>query len=122
MTPTGFHCHPEDHHPDRAVPDVAQAALDRAAAIFRAMGDAPRLRILHMLRAGEMCVTEIVGRLQENFSTVSQRLRVLRSEGLVIRRREGTHLYYALADEHVVDLIRNALDHAMELENGKSDS
>jgi ArsR family transcriptional regulator len=66
--------------------------------------------------AGECCVTELVDTLQEKFSTVSQRLRLLRSEGLVVRRREGTHLYYALADRHVADLIRNALDHAGELE------
>ena len=56
--------------------------------------------------------------LGEKFSTVSQRLRLLRGEGLVHRRREGTHIYYALADRHVVDLIHNALAHAAELEDG----
>jgi DNA-binding transcriptional ArsR family regulator len=69
-----------------------------------------------MLTAGELCVTEIVAAMKEKFSTVSQRLRILRSEGLVIRRRSGTHLYYALADRHVTDLIQNALAHADELE------
>lgn len=71
---------------------------------------------MEVLLAGERCVSEIVEALDEKFSTISQRLRLLRSEGLVARRREGTHLYYALADEHVSDLIRNALDHAEELE------
>jgi ArsR family transcriptional regulator len=64
---------------------------------------------------GECCVTEIVVATGEKFSTVSQRLRLLRTEGLVLRRRAGTHLYYALADRHVVDLIQNALAHASEL-------
>jgi ArsR family transcriptional regulator len=54
----------------------------------------------------------------EKFSTVSQRLRVLRLEGLIVRRRAGTHLYYALADRHVAGLIYNALAHAAELEGG----
>jgi ArsR family transcriptional regulator len=80
------------------------------------MGDGPRLRILDLLRGREMCVTEIVAAVDEKFSTVSQRLRILRSEGLIARRRQGTHLYYALADRHVADLIHNALAHATELD------
>jgi ArsR family transcriptional regulator len=80
------------------------------------MGDAARLRILDLLKRREMCVTEIVAALGEKFTTVSQRLRLLRGEGLVVRRREGNHLYYVLADRHVVDLILNALAHATELD------
>jgi DNA-binding transcriptional ArsR family regulator len=80
------------------------------------MGDAPRLRILQMLGMGELCVTELVAAANEKFSTVSQRLRVLRTEGLVVRRRQGNHLIYALADRHVADLIHNALAHALELD------
>jgi ArsR family transcriptional regulator len=91
-------------------------SLERAARLFRAMGDAPRLRILHLLLRGETCVGEIVTAMNEKFSTISQRLRILRSEGLVNRRREGSHVYYALADNHVKDLVSNALAHASELD------
>jgi DNA-binding transcriptional ArsR family regulator len=80
------------------------------------MGDTPRLRILQLLLRGEWCVSEIVNAVGEKFSTVSQRLRILRTEGLISRRREGTHLIYALADWHVAGLIENALAHAAELE------
>ncbi len=90
--------------------------MERAARIFRALGDAPRLQILQLLTQGEWCVTEIVAAAGEKFSTISQRLRILRGEGLVRRRRKGTHLYYALADRHVAGLIHNALAHAGELE------
>jgi ArsR family transcriptional regulator len=111
------HCDPSEHaRLERKAPRHGVAALERAAGLFRALGDAPRLRILALLAQGEWCVSEIVGALQEKFSTVSQRLRVLRGEGLVVRRREGTHLFYALADRHVADLIDNALAHAHELE------
>ncbi len=96
------------------------AALERAAGLFRAMGDAARLRILHLLLRGEVCVGEIVTAVGEKFSTVSQRLRILRSEGLVARRREASHVYYSLADNHVKDLVANALAHANELENPES--
>lgn len=117
MSDPRVHCHPEDHDGATApLAEVSLPALERAASLFRALGDAPRLRILQILTHGERCVTEIVERLGEKFSTVSQRLRVLRSEGLVVRRRDRTHLFYALADSHVVHLLRNALEHAVELE------
>jgi ArsR family transcriptional regulator, lead/cadmium/zinc/bismuth-responsive transcriptional repressor len=90
--------------------------LERAAQILRAMGDGARLRILDLLKQRERCVTEIVAAVGEKFTTVSQRLKLLRSEGLIVRRRDGNHIYYALADRHVVDLILNALAHATELD------
>jgi ArsR family transcriptional regulator, lead/cadmium/zinc/bismuth-responsive transcriptional repressor len=95
---------------------VDAVSLERTAELFRAMGDAQRLRLLELLKHGERCVTEIVAAVNEKFSTVSQRLRLLRSEGLVARRRQGTHIYYALADRHVAELIQNARAHADELE------
>ena len=97
-------------------PKSSPRDLERASRIFRALGDAPRLRLLELLMDGERCVTELVDILGEKFSTVSQRLRLLRTEGLVLRRRAGTHLFYTLADRHVADLVRNALAHAAELE------
>lgn len=93
---------------------VGTLALARAAAIFRACGDPERLRVLERLSHGELCVTEIAAESGEGLSTVSQRLRLLRGEGLLSRRREGKHIYYALADQHVSDLIHSALEHALE--------
>src|SRR5262249_8666719 len=89
-------------------------ALEKTAQLYRALGDAARLQILRLLIERELCVTEIVAALDEKFSTVSQRLRILRAERLVVRRREGTHIFYALADRHVADLIHNALAHSEE--------
>ena len=60
-------------------------------------------------------MSELVDVLGEKFPTVSQRLRLLRNEGLVVRRRDGNHLHYALADRHVADLVKTALEHAAEL-------
>ena len=84
------------------------------------MGDAPRLRVLDLLKQRELCVTEIVAAVGEKFTTVSQRLKLLRSERLIARRREGSHVYYTLADRHVVDLILNALAHATELDGAST--
>jgi len=112
-------CQHGDHKPHGGrSPEYSARVVERGAVLFRALGDAPRLRILTMLAQRECCVTEIVQTSNEKFSTVSQRLRVLRTEGLIIRRRQGTHIFYALADRHVADLIHNALEHAAELEAG----
>jgi ArsR family transcriptional regulator, lead/cadmium/zinc/bismuth-responsive transcriptional repressor len=107
-------CKTSDHTSAEGL--LPPAALERAAQILRAMGDGSRLRILDLLKKRELCVTEIVAAVGEKFTTVSQRLKLLRSEGLIVRRREGNHIYYALADRHVVDLILNALAHAKELD------
>jgi len=98
-------------HPRRST-EISDDALDRAARLFRAIGDPPRLKLLAVLAHGEACVSELAG--DEQLSTVSQRLRVLRAEDIVSRRREGKHIYYALADQHIATLVENALAHAAE--------
>jgi len=109
---------PACSHPEHAaIVAVDAAAIDRAARLFRALGDTPRLALMQYLAAGECCVGEIVEALGEKFSTVSQRLRLLRTEGLVNRRREGLHVHYSLADGHVATLLENAFAHANSLVN-----
>lgn len=104
--------HPKGNHPRLAWVDPE--SCERAAAIFRALGDTQRLRMLTLLASGERCVTELALQSSEGLSTVSQRLRLLRAERLVKARREGKHIHYSLADQHIVDLIANALAHASE--------
>jgi ArsR family transcriptional regulator len=70
------------------------------------------MRILEFLLDGEHQVSEIAERMDAEMSTTSQRLKILLSEDLVVRRREGREAYYSLADSHVETLIRNVLDHA----------
>lgn len=98
------------------LPDAAggAAAIERAAGMFRALGETSRLRLLVTLAQGEACVSDAAAAAGDEISTVSQRLRVLRAEGLVSRRRQGKRILYGLADRHVADLIFNALEHAME--------
>lgn len=95
-------------------PSVDAAVLDRGAELFAALGDPPRLRILALLAQGPACVSDLAADEGESMSTISQRLKVLRSVSLVRRRRQGKHVVYSLADQHVVDLVFNALAHASE--------
>ncbi len=89
-------------------------ACERAAAIFRALGDPQRLRILVMLEDSERCVSELCQALQDNMPAISQRLRLLKAERIVRARRDGKHIYYALADNHIARLVTNGLLHALE--------
>lgn len=101
-------------HAPAPSPQYSPSALASAADLFRAIGDQERLRLLTILSGGERCVSELAETVGATLSTVSQRLRVLRVEGLLKRRREGRHVYYSLADDHVAGLIANALEHASE--------
>ena len=115
-------CTPGDH-PRTALQDADfdEASLERAAAIFRALGDPGRLRILVLLaRRQQMCVTDLATMLDEQVSTVSQRLRLLRSERLARCRRQGKHMFYGLADDHITQLVENAIAHADEPKNGRT--
>jgi DNA-binding transcriptional ArsR family regulator len=95
-------------------PAASELVIEQAAALFRALGDSARLSLLARLSHGEYCVTELAAASGEGLSTVSQRLRTLRAERLLRRRRAGKHVYYTLADEHVALLIQSALAHASE--------
>ena len=107
-------CEEHPHPPTRNIKVHGEKTLARAAGFFRAAGEVARLRLLSHLLDGEWCVSELAGALGEGMSTISQRLRILRSEGLVERRREGKHVYYMLADSHVASLLESALAHAAE--------
>jgi len=66
-------------------------------AIFRALSDRTRLRILNLLQSGEVCVCHIVAVLGSPQPTVSRHLAYLRKVGLVVARKEGLWMHYRLA-------------------------
>ena len=90
-----------------------EVALARAARMFAAAGDPARLRLLGLLQSGERCVSELSDLSGAKMNTVSQQLKLLRQENLVVSRRDGKHLFYALADDHVRSLVSDALSHAL---------
>ena len=109
---------PACNHDDVAQPPVRSTeVLERAASILRAAGEPGRLRLLELLLPAERCVTELAQLSGDSLPTVSARLRVLRGERLLSRRREGKHQFYALADNHVAELVQGVLEHAGEEED-----
>jgi DNA-binding transcriptional ArsR family regulator len=76
---------------------MSTESLDHAAAAARALAHPARLRIVAMLRSGELCVCQVTAVLGLAPSTVSAHLRELKRAGLVAERRQGRFVHVRLA-------------------------
>ena len=83
--------------------DARDAELRRAAAIGRALADPKRLCVIEELAAGERSVGELSRGASCQIPNMSQHLAVLRAAGLVASRREGSTVFYRLADDRVLE-------------------
>ncbi len=110
-----FQCDHRENH-EQAI----QAALSNMppaeqlmdlSALFKALGDYTRVRLLAALAGGELCVCALTEILSMSQSAVSHQLRFLRTAKLVRARREGKNVFYALDDDHVVALLGQGLEH-----------
>jgi len=70
----------------------------KLAALFQALADPTRLRILALLRSMELSVGELAQLLGQSQPRVSRHVRILSDSGLVVRRKEGSWVYLQLAD------------------------
>ena len=89
--------------------DTPPAQLARHAAhaadVLKLLANEQRLLILCRLTQGEFSVGQMVELCEQSQSSVSQHLGRLREGGLVTTRRDGTTIYYSLADDSVRQLI-----------------
>lgn len=88
--------------------------LQDLAELFKVFGDGTRLKILYVLLCSEMCVYDIAAVLGMSQSAISHQLRVLKQMDLVKNRRDGKTIFYSLADDHVVTILNQGLDHIEE--------
>ena len=96
----------------KPAPTVRNAS--ELAAVCRALADETRLRILSLLRDGEVCVCHLQSSLRLPQPTISRHLAYLRKAGLVNARRDGVWMHYGLAPGSAVvgQVVESAL-HAM---------
>ncbi|KAB2953886.1 winged helix-turn-helix transcriptional regulator [Heliorestis acidaminivorans] len=80
------------------------------AQIYKALGDPTRLRILHGLSQGELCVCDLAYLLKMSQSAISHQLRLLRTLKLVRYRKEGKMVYYALEDQPILKILQDDLE------------
>lgn len=107
------------HSDPAALADPALAA--QVAETMQALATPSRLRILARLYRDPATVSEISAAVEMESSAVSQQLRILRHLGLVVGKRDeqdGRHVRYSLHDEHVGQLMEQAMSHVEHLRLG----
>ena len=85
--------------------------VDQVVSFYKVLGDKTRLRILYALKEQEMCAGDIAVLLDMTKSAVSHQLAVMRNMHQIKSRREGKNVFYSLDDEHIVDILEEALVH-----------
>jgi DNA-binding transcriptional ArsR family regulator len=105
-----------EHDPAELEPEFVQAVAET----MQALATPSRLRILGRLHAGACSVNELAAAVGMESSAVSHQLRVLRHLGLAVGRRDGRRIVYDLHDEHVGELLEQAIGHVEHLRQGVS--
>ncbi len=106
------------HNPSELDREFTQAVAET----MQALSTPSRLRILGQLHSGPFPVNELADAVGMEASAVSHQLRVLRHLGLVVGRREGRQIVYDLYDDHVSELLEQAIGHVEHLRHGLSRS
>ena len=103
----GYIC---QHRYDWTVNEVIDRSdvIHLAAKLFCGFGDRTRLAILVLLASGERRVSDVVESLDGSQGNISGHLRCLKDCGLVADRRSGREVYYRIAHDEVLDLLRSA--------------
>jgi DNA-binding transcriptional ArsR family regulator len=84
---------------------VSRPLYQLKAEFFKTLGHPARIRVLELLSERERCVAEMLPEVGIEPAHLSQQLAVLRRANLVVTRREGSTVYYALTSPHVAELL-----------------
>jgi len=98
-----------DKAPAESLPED-QATL--IVEVFRMLADVTRVRVLFALTSGELSVNDLAEKVSKPAPSVSQHLAKLRMARLVRTGRAGTTIYYSLENEHVRQLVVDAVYNA----------
>lgn len=107
-------CDGPHHAWERKASLMQPRTVEALADTFRVLGDPTRVRILDALSGGELCVCDIASLVGITESAASHQLRLLRGMRLVRPRRAGRLVYYAVDDQHILELLKQALTHVEE--------
>ena len=91
---------------------IAEDQVNLIVEVFRMLADATRIRVLWALTERELSVNELAEKVGKRAPSVSQHLAKLRMARLVRTRRAGTTIYYSLENEHVGQLVVDAVFNA----------
>jgi ArsR family transcriptional regulator len=91
--------------------------LEFQAQVCKTFSNAKRLEVLNLLKTGEMAVSDLTKALKATKANTSQHLTVMRMRGILKTRRDGTNIYYRIANEKLVSacsLMQEALSQIMD--------
>jgi len=94
------------------------------AQVCKTFSDPKRLLIINELRSGEKAVGDLSRTLEIGQAVISRQLAILRERGVVTPRREGTNVYYSLADPKIIeacDLVHEVLLNQIQKNREMSD-
>ncbi len=81
--------------------------FESTARYFSVLGEPTRLKILHVICQGEKCVSDIIQATELAQANVSRHLGLMYQAGMLSRRREGTLVFYRVADALLLELCRS---------------
>lgn len=93
---------------------LSSKEMTTIAKTFQLLADPTRLKIVFALLQGEMCVYHLTEVCGGTVSATSHQLRVLKDNGIVRSARQGKFVEYAIADEHVREIVETAAHLACE--------
>jgi ArsR family transcriptional regulator len=94
-------------------PEISPELEAELVQLFKLLSSTPRLQILmHLLREGELNVSDLCQRMRQTQPAVSHHLALLRVNKLIRLRREGKHSYYSVRSSHVQTVLEQFL-HAL---------
>ena len=104
--------------PQRPASELDAEFAGVVAQTMQALATPSRVRILGRLSAGACSVNELADAVGMEPSAVSHQLRLLRHLGLVVGRRQGRRVVYDLYDDHVGELLEQAISHVEHVRAG----
>jgi len=93
---------------NRTLFDVAEEVQADTARILKVLGDPNRLKIIELLRDGELCQCEIIPIIGQSQPTVSRHLNMLEENGILVSRKDGVRVLYKIADPRVLKIVELA--------------
>lgn len=104
--------HDHGHHNEEKIRKhlPAEAEISGVSEAMKQLGDPSRLRIFWLLCHCEECVLNIAAIVSMSSPAVSHHLRILKSSGLIVSRREGKEMYYKTADTELAQMLHHMIE------------
>ncbi|WP_273476875.1 ArsR/SmtB family transcription factor [Methanobrevibacter woesei] len=84
--------------------------LEDNAALLKSLADPARLKIVYLLKNGELCVCQILEAIDKSQSTISHHLKMMKKERVLSARKQGKWIYYKLANENIIDSLEQIFE------------